>query len=86
MYAGVIASAHQASGFVDSSFARWSFDEGSGTTTADRSGNGFTMTANGSPWSATGHTGAGLTAVVTNANFFAGTLGAGTITTFTLML
>ncbi len=40
--------------------AAYGFNEGSGTTTADNSGNGHTLTLNSAQW-ATGHTGFGLT-------------------------
>jgi hypothetical protein len=40
--------------------AEYGFSEGSGTTTADSSGAGHTLTASGSPWTASGHTGSGV--------------------------
>lgn len=40
--------------------SEYGFGEGSGTTTADSSGNGLTLTSSGSPWTASGHTGSGL--------------------------
>lgn len=36
--------------------AAWAFDEGAGTTTADATGNGHTLTLNNATWQASGHT------------------------------
>lgn len=64
--------------------ASYNFDEGSGTTTADKSGNGKTATATGTPWRASGHTlaGAGNTVAVA-AGFTVPILGS-TINTWTI--
>lgn len=45
--------------------AAYGFSEGSGTTTADNSGNGHTLTLNGTSWTASGHTGSALTNTTT---------------------
>ena len=55
--------------------AEWKFDEGSGSTAADSSGHGNTLTAVGNPWTASGKTGAGLNP--TMANYFTRTTGLG---------
>lgn len=41
--------------------AAYAFNEGSGTTSADATGNGHTLTLNSATWDASGHTGAALT-------------------------
>lgn len=46
--------------------AAWNFNEGSGNTAADSSGNGNTLTKVGSPWTASGKTGAGLNPSISN--------------------
>jgi len=45
--------------------AAYGFSEGSGTTTADASGNGHTLTLNGTSWEPNGHTGSALTNTTT---------------------
>lgn len=45
--------------------AAYAFSEGSGTTTADASGNGHTLTLNGTSWEPSGHTGSALTNTTT---------------------
>lgn len=55
--------------------AEWKFNEGSGGTAADTSGNGNTLTAVGSPWTASGKTGAGFNPTL--ANYFTRTSGLG---------
>ena len=45
---------------LPAALATYGFTEGSGTTTADASGNGHTLTLNATTWTA-GHTGSGLT-------------------------
>ncbi|HET9411712.1 MAG TPA: LamG domain-containing protein [Candidatus Saccharimonadales bacterium] len=45
---------------LPSALAAYGFSEGSGTTTADSSGNGNTLTLNSTTWT-TGHTGGGIT-------------------------
>lgn len=84
MRGGIIASAHVDAAFTDASFARYNFDEGSGATTADRSGNGYTMAASGTPWDISGHTGGGL--APTTSNYFSATLGTGQTSQWTIML
>lgn len=37
--------------------SEYGFNEGSGTSTADSSGNGYNLTSSGSPWTSSGHTG-----------------------------
>lgn len=49
---------------LPSAYAAYAFSEGSGLTTADASGNGRTLTLNGTSW-ATGHTGGGITNTTT---------------------
>lgn len=48
-----------------SPIAAYGFSEGSGTTTADSSGNAHTMTLNGTSWDPSGHTGSALTNTTT---------------------
>lgn len=55
--------------------ASWNFDEGTGNTAADSSGNGNTLTKVGSPWTSDGKTGAGLNPTI--ANYFTRTSGFG---------
>lgn len=43
-----------------SSIAEYGFGEGSGTTTADATGNGHTLTLNNATWTASGHTGSAI--------------------------
>lgn len=45
--------------------AAYAYDEGSGTTTADASGNGHTATLNSASWTASGHTNSGITNTTT---------------------
>src|SRR5438045_5413934 len=45
---------------LPATLAAYSFSEGSGTTTADASGNGHALTLNSATWT-TGHTGNGIT-------------------------
>lgn len=66
--------------------AEYGFSEGSGTTTADTSGNGRNLTLyGGSPWGS-GKTGGGVIGDGTTTNGFRGSLGTGTTTTWTVML
>lgn len=56
--------------------AEWKFNEGSGTTAADSSGHGNTLTrVGGSSWTASGKTGAGFEPTI--ANYFTRTSGLG---------
>jgi len=41
--------------------SEYGFNEGTGTSAADSSGNGYNLTSSGSPWTASGKTGAGTT-------------------------
>jgi hypothetical protein len=50
---------------LPAAIAAYGFSEGSGTTTADASGNGHTLTLNGTSWTASGHTGSALTNTTT---------------------
>jgi len=49
---------------LPTAIAAYGFSEGSGTTTADSSGNGHTLTLNSATWT-TGHTGTGITNTTT---------------------
>lgn len=48
-------------GLPATAMALYSFNENTGTTTADSSGNNRTMTLNSATWDANGHTGSGIT-------------------------
>jgi len=54
------------SGTPSSAVAAWGFNEGSGTTTADATGNGNTGTLSGAVWTASGRFGSALTFDGTN--------------------
>src|SRR6478672_12004267 len=62
--------------------AAYGFSEGSGTTTADSSGNGHTLTLNSATWT-TGHTGSGITNATTSQG--AGALFTGPTAAITMM-
>jgi|GEM_PF-3795855 len=66
--------------------AAWNFNEGSGSTAADSSGNGYDLTAVGStPWTAYGHTGAGTSPTLTK--YFKRTgVGSGTLDAWTVTM
>lgn len=55
--------------------AEWKFNEGSGSSAADSSGHNNTLAAVGSPWTASGKTGAGFNPSLTN--YFTRTSGLG---------
>lgn len=63
----------------------WGFDEGTGTTAADATGNGHTLTRVNATWDASGHTGAALTNTATSNVGASGTVPAVTGTAITLM-
>ncbi|MFT4259497.1 LamG-like jellyroll fold domain-containing protein [Microbacterium sp.] len=64
--------------------AEWKFNEGSGTTAGDSSGNGYTLTASGSGlWTASGHSGAGMSNACTG-YFYRNGLGAENLSTWTV--
>jgi hypothetical protein len=67
--------------------AAYSFSEGSGTTTADKSGNGYTLTKYlGSPsWTTSGHTGDALLTTTTNDGYDITTNALALTTAFTMM-
>jgi hypothetical protein len=52
-------------GTFPSPMAAYGFSEGTGTTSADASGNGHTLTLNGTSWEPSGHTGSALTNTTT---------------------
>ena len=82
--AGIASSAYVKPKPLDTSIARWGFAEGSGTTSADLSGNNNTLTATGSPWNTTGRTGGGMKPSVSG--YFTCSLGTGPLTKWTIML
>lgn len=63
-------------------FAAYAFDEGSGTTAADSSGNDYSLTLGSGTWG-TGHTGTGLAPLSTYPADRA--FGSGTLTAYTIM-
>jgi hypothetical protein len=65
--------------------AEYGFNEGTGTTAADTSGNGYHLTATGSPWAASGKNGAGSTPSASD-YFTRANLGSGTLTAWTMMV
>lgn len=67
--------------------ADYSFSEGSGTTTADRSGNGYNLSKSaGSPsWTTSGHTGDALLFTTKNDGYSISTTALALTTAFTLM-
>jgi len=67
---------------LPAALAAYGFSEGSGTTTADSSGNGHTLTLNSATWT-TGHTGSGITNTTTGQG--AGAAFVGSSTAVTLM-
>ncbi|TAH33653.1 LamG domain-containing protein [Candidatus Saccharibacteria bacterium] len=62
----------------------YGFNEGSGTTAADSSGNGYTLTVAGTQWT-TGHYGGGIQSNTTNGTPSRTGFGSGTLTTWTWM-
>ena len=71
---------------IGSPLLAYGFSEGSGTTTADKTGNGHTLTytGGGAGWTATGHTGQGYT-TVTASTAAANTANFASVNQFTLM-
>ena len=58
---GVIAASYTGVAELSGSMAAFSFNEGSGSTAADSSGNGNDAVLSNASWDPSGHTGAGLT-------------------------